>query len=139
MKSVDVFEDVRALRRKGGVFSILGAVMVGGVIFASEYFYQSQEIVRNVMFFVGLASIMTFLSVYSLYLGKISIREDLESAYKNSAAMYFLTALAHSVSEFFIFFLGEKQLSGIPNWIALGLYGVISLFTLVQILKATKN
>ena len=139
MKSVDVFEDIDSLRSKGVVFCAIGSVMAFGVVFGSTFLYQAGEISKNVAFFAGFSVLLFLLSIASFQLARTSIRDELESIYKISAAMYFLTALGHSLSEFFIFFFGVKEFSAIPNWSALGFYMVISVWTLIKILKATKK
>lgn len=139
MKSVDVFEDIDSLRTRGVVFSVFSSVMVFGVVFFSSFLYQAEDIPKNVAFFAGFSTLMVVLSVISLKLSRSSIREELESVYKISSAMYFMIALGHSLSEFFIFFFGVKEFSAVPNWIALGFYLFTSNWMLCKILKSTKK
>ncbi|ELP5899813.1 hypothetical protein QTV49_001714 [Vibrio vulnificus] len=138
MKSVDVFEDIDSLRSHGIFFIFVGSVMAFGVVFGSTFLYQAEEISKNIAFFAGFSVLLTLLSIVSFQLARSSIRDELESIYKIAAVMYFLTALGYSLSEFFIFFFGVKEFSSIPNWSALGCYVVISVWTLVKILNATK-
>lgn len=109
-----------------------------GCVFLADYAFPAREVVENVAIFGGISTILLLLSIFSYSCGRSSFGSDIGVHLKRSGVFYFLIALTLALAQFFLFYFGMKVVTHIPNYVALAVYALVSVFSLIKIIKATK-
>lgn len=111
---------------------------MSGCVFLADYTFPAREVMENVAIFGGISTILMLLSIFSYGCGRGAFDSDVGFHLKRSGVFYFLIALTLALTQFFLFYFGMKVVTHIPNYVALGVYALVSIFSLIKIIKATK-
>ncbi|MCY9861186.1 hypothetical protein OTK49_01430 [Vibrio coralliirubri] len=138
MQNIDAFEDVNKQRTSGLLLTFMGASAMAGCVFLADYKFPLQVVMENVTLLGGISVTLLLLAIFSYSCGNGAFDAEVASCFKRSGVIYFLISLILALTQFFLFYFGMKSVTHMPNYVALVIYALVAIYTIIKIIKVTK-